>query len=36
MINKKRLEELKDDMVRRDVEAVRKLCRRLTPAWYLE
>jgi UDP-N-acetyl-D-mannosaminuronate dehydrogenase len=34
--NMRRMEELNDDGVKRDVEALRKLCRRLTPSWYLE
>ena len=34
--NEKRLEELKDEKVKRDVEAVKRIFTRLFPAWYLE
>jgi len=34
--NEKRLEELKDEKVKRDVEVVRGISARLFPAWYFE
>jgi len=34
--NEKRLEELKDEKVKRDVEAVKRISTRLFPAWYFE